>query len=87
MKSLKGETKPFLDMVKSMLNYSSLLESFWGYALETSIYTLSLVPFKSVLKTPIELWKGSKPCFNHIRIWGTIVENECDTKLLFGTKS
>ena len=57
-------------MVRSMLNYSSLHESFWGYALETAAYILNLVPSKSVSKTPIELWKGCKPSLNHIRIWG-----------------
>ena len=59
-----------LDMVRSMLSYSSLPKSFWGYALETAAYILNLVPSKSVSKTPIELWKGCKPSLNHIRIWG-----------------
>ena len=59
--------KTLLDMVMSMLSYSSL---FWGYALETTIYTLRLVPSKSVSKTPTKLWKAWKPSFNHIRIWG-----------------
>ena len=56
-----------LDMVRLMLSYSSL---FWGYALKTTIYTLSLVPSKFVSKTPTKLWKGHKPNFNHIQIWG-----------------
>ena len=55
-----------LDMVRSMHSFSS---SFWGYALETTIYTLSLVPSKSVSKTTTELWKWCKPSFNHIQIW------------------
>ena len=59
-----------LDMVRSMLSYSSSPESLWGYALETAAYILNLVPSKSVSKTPTELWKGRKPSFNHIRIWG-----------------
>ena len=59
-----------LDMVKLMLCYSSLPKLFWGYALETIIYILNLVLAKFVSKTPIELWKGCKPSFNHIRIWG-----------------
>ena len=62
--------RTLLDMVRSMLSYSSLPESFWGYALETAAYILNLVPFKSVSKTPTELWKGCKPSSNHIRIWG-----------------
>ena len=64
MKSIKGETKPFLDMVKYMLSYPSLSELFLGYALEAYIYILSLVPSKSVSKTPIKLWKWHKPCFS-----------------------
>ena len=61
--------RTLLDIVRSMLSYSSLLESFWGYALETAAYILNLVPSKSVSKTPTELWKGRKPSLNHIRIW------------------
>ena len=64
----KRRNRTLLDMVRSMLSYSSLPESFWGYALETVAYILNLVPSKSVSKTPTELWKGRKPSLNHIRI-------------------
>ena len=57
-------------MVRSMLSYSSLPISFWGYALETAAYLLNLIPSKSVSKTPTELWNGRKTSLNHIRIWG-----------------
>ncbi|XWS56757.1 hypothetical protein CRYUN_Cryun09bG0112700 [Craigia yunnanensis] len=57
-------------MVMSMLSYSFLHVSFWGYALKTAMYLLNLIPSKSVPKTPIELWSGRKPSLNHIRIWG-----------------
>ena len=50
-----------LDMVRSMLSYSALPISFWGYALNTAMYLLNLVPSKSVPKTPVELWNGHKP--------------------------
>ena len=59
-----------LDMVRSMLSYSSLPYSFWGYALQIFVYILNLVPSKSILKTPLELWSGHKPSLRHIRIWG-----------------
>ena len=58
------------DMVRSMLSYSSLPISFWGYAIETAMYLLNLVPSKTIPKTPTELWKGRKPSLSHIRIWG-----------------
>ena len=65
--------KTLLDMVRSMLSYSSLPISFWGYALETATYLLNVFPSKSVSKTPTELWNGRKPSLNHIRIWGASV--------------
>ena len=49
------KNRTLLDMVRSMLSYSSLPVSFWGYALETAMYILNLVPSKSVLKIPTEL--------------------------------
>ena len=62
--------RTLLDMVRSMLSYSSLPISFWGYALQTACYLLNNVPSKSVPKTPHELWTGRKTSLNHIRIWG-----------------
>ena len=62
--------RTLLDMVRSILSYSSLPISFWGYALETATYLLNLIPSKSISKTTTELWNGSKPSLNHIRIWG-----------------
>ena len=58
--------RTLLDMVRSMLSYSSLPISFWGFALETATYLLNLILSKSVSKTPIELWNGRKSSLNHI---------------------
>ena len=57
-------------MVRSMMSYSSLPISFWGYSLQTEVYILNVVPSKSIEKTPIELWNGHKPSLRHFRIWG-----------------
>ena len=51
-----------------MLSYLTLPISFWGYALNTAMYLLNLVPLKSVLKIPIELWIGRKPSMRHLHI-------------------
>ena len=59
-----------MDMVRSMMSYSDLPNSFWGYALETIAYILNLVPSKSVPTITIELWTGCKPSLKHIRVWG-----------------
>ncbi|KAA0048693.1 gag/pol protein [Cucumis melo var. makuwa] len=49
-----------LDMVRFMMSFAQLSDSFWGYALEIAIYILNNVPSKSVSETPYELWKGRK---------------------------
>ncbi|KAL8512015.1 hypothetical protein ACS0TY_018465 [Phlomoides rotata] len=68
-------------MVRSMMSYSDLPKSFWGYALETTAYIINLVPSKSVPKTPSELWTGRKPSLRHMRIWGCptyVLDKEAD---------
>lgn len=62
--------RTLLDMVRSMLSYSTLPISFWGYALQTAIYILNVVPSKSVPETPYELWTRQKPSLQHLRIFG-----------------
>ncbi|KAL2486947.1 Uncharacterized protein Adt_31703 [Abeliophyllum distichum] len=57
-------------MVRSMMSFSTLPISFWGYALETAACILNLVLSKSLPKTLLELWNGHKPNLRHIRIWG-----------------
>ena len=59
-----------LGMVRSMMSYSDLPPYLWNYALITTTYLLNLVPFKSVPKTPRELWTGRKPSLSHLKIWG-----------------
>ena len=62
--------RTLLDMVRSMMSYAPLPNSFWGYAVETALYILNVVPSKSVTMTPFELWKGRKASLEHFRIWG-----------------
>ena len=47
--------RTLLDMVRSMMSYSTLPNSFWGYVLQTAADILNVVPSKAVQKTPMEL--------------------------------
>ena len=49
-----------LDMVRSMMSYSSLPIPFLGYSLQTMVYILNVVPSKSIQTTPLELRNGHK---------------------------
>ena len=44
--------RTLLEMVRSMMSYSTLPIFFWGYALKTIMHILNLVPSKSVPNTP-----------------------------------
>jgi hypothetical protein len=58
-----------LDMVRSMMSQTDLPLLFWGYALETTAFTLNRVPTKSVEKTPYEIWIGKRPGLFFLKVW------------------
>jgi hypothetical protein len=66
--------RTLMDMVRSMLSYSTLSVELWMEALKTAAHILNCVPSKSVPKTPYELWFGKKPSLNYLRVWGCLAE-------------
>ena len=52
------------------MSLADLPLSFWGYALETTEFTLNRAPSKSVEMTPDELWFGKKPKMSFLKVWG-----------------
>ena len=63
-----------MDMVGSMISYSTLQLSLWMEVLKTAIHILNRVPSKSVPKTPYELWTRRVPSHSHLRVWGSPAE-------------
>jgi len=63
-----------MDMVRSMMSYSTSPLGLWMEALKTAIHILNRVPSKSVPKTPYELWTGRVPSLHHFRVWGCPAE-------------
>nr|GFA79676.1 retrotransposon protein, putative, Ty1-copia subclass [Tanacetum cinerariifolium] len=66
----KRRNRTFLDMVRSMMNITTLTLSFWDYALESATRILNMVPTKKVDKTPYELWYGKVPNLYYLKVWG-----------------
>ncbi|GKE31882.1 retrotransposon protein, putative, ty1-copia subclass, partial [Tanacetum coccineum] len=62
--------KTLLDMVCSMMSQTTLLKSFWDYALETAARILNMVPTKKVEKTSYEVWHGQAPKLSYLKVWG-----------------
>jgi hypothetical protein len=58
-----------MDMVCSMLSYSTLLVRLWMEVLKTIIHILNKVPSKAVPKTLYELWTGRKSTLNYLHVW------------------
>jgi hypothetical protein len=53
-----------------MMSQTDLSLSIWGYALETAMFTLNMVPTKSVEKIPYEIWTGKHPGLSFLKVWG-----------------
>jgi hypothetical protein len=58
-----------LDMIRLMMSQTDLPLSFWGYAIETIVFTLNRVPTKSVERTPYHIWTGKCPGLSFLKIW------------------
>jgi hypothetical protein len=52
------------------MSQTELLLSFWGYALETAMFTLNRVPTKSIERTPYEIWTGKHLRLSFLKVWG-----------------
>ena len=57
-----------MDIVRYMMNFSSLPLSFWGYTLHTTTDLFNLVSFKLVPLTLTKMWRCLKPNLQHIHI-------------------
>ncbi|GJR47490.1 retrotransposon protein, putative, ty1-copia subclass [Tanacetum coccineum] len=79
----KRRNRTLLDMVRSMMNLTTLPLSFWDYALESAIRILNMVPTKKVDKTPYELWYGKVPNLSYLKVWGceALVKQDTPEKL------
>ncbi|GJU19966.1 retrotransposon protein, putative, ty1-copia subclass [Tanacetum coccineum] len=75
--------RTLLDIVRSMMNLTTLLLSFWDYALESAARILNMVPTKKVDKTPYELWYGKVPNLSYLKVWGyeALVKGDTPDKL------
>ena len=63
------------EMVRAMMNHSTLPNSMWGEAIKTAVHILNRVPTKAIKNvTPYELWTNKKPCLTYMHIWGCPAE-------------
>ena len=61
-------------MMNAMLISSGISQNMWGEVVLTINYLLNKVLKKKVEKTPYELWKGRKPSYKYLRVWGCLAK-------------
>nr|GEY35032.1 retrovirus-related Pol polyprotein from transposon TNT 1-94 [Tanacetum cinerariifolium] len=66
--------RTLLDMVRSMMNLTTLPKSFWRYALESAARILNMVLTKKVERTPHKIWHKKAPKLSYLRVWGSSME-------------
>ncbi|KAL0434628.1 UNVERIFIED_CONTAM: hypothetical protein Sradi_0170700 [Sesamum radiatum] len=59
-------------MIRSMMSFTELSPSFWGYTVETAIKLLNIEPSKSVPQTPYEIWYGKPASYKYLRVWDSL---------------
>ncbi|GJU98676.1 gypsy type transposase [Tanacetum coccineum] len=81
----EGRNRTLLDMVRSMMNLTTLPLSSWDYALESTTRILNMVPTKKVGMTPYELWYGKVPNLSYLKVWRceALVKRDTPDKLQF----
>ena len=62
------QNRTLLDMVRSMMSYTDLLISLWGYALQMASYILNCVPSNSIYTIIYEIWHVRAPSLKHVKI-------------------
>ncbi|GFP97577.1 retrovirus-related pol polyprotein from transposon tnt 1-94 [Phtheirospermum japonicum] len=64
------------EMMNALLISSGLPQNMWGEAVLTANYILNKIPLKGRDETPYELWKGRKPSYKYLKVWGCLAKVE-----------
>ncbi|KAK9944760.1 hypothetical protein M0R45_010310 [Rubus argutus] len=62
------------EMMNAMLISSGAPQNLWGEALLSSNYILNKLLHKKLDKTPYELWKGRRPSYKYLKVWGCLAK-------------
>ncbi|KAL8090107.1 hypothetical protein AgCh_039543 [Apium graveolens] len=70
---MERRNQTIVEMAQSCLKGKKLPRELWGKAVRHSVYLLNHLPTRALsTKTPYEVWKGSKPNIDHVRVFGCI---------------
>ena len=61
-------------MMNTMLISSGLPQNMWGEALLSTNFLLNKMSHKKTKLTPYEIWKGRKPTYKYLKVWGCLAK-------------
>ena len=61
-------------MMNALLLSSGLPQNLWGEAILSVNYILNRIPHKKTNKSPYELWKGRRPSYKKLKVWGCLAK-------------
>ena len=62
------------ETMNAMLISSGATQNLWGEALLSANHILNKLLHKKLDKTPYELWKGTKPSYKFLKVWGCLAK-------------
>lgn len=65
------KNRSLLEMMRCLLSEAKIDSKYWGEAVSCANYLLNRLPAATISCTPYELWHGSKPKYNHLRVFGS----------------
>ena len=68
------KNKTLKKMINALLLSSGLPQNLWGEAILSVNYILNRIPQKKTNKSPYELWKGRRPPYKYLKVWGCLAK-------------
>ncbi|KAJ0860808.1 putative RNA-directed DNA polymerase [Helianthus annuus] len=66
--------RTLLERMRCMLAISGMPKKFWGEAVSTAAYLINRCPSSAIqMKTPMEMWSGTKPEYEDLKVFGSLV--------------
>ena len=61
-------------MMNALLLSSGLPQNMWGEVILFANYIFNRIPHKKTNKSPYELWKGRRPSYKYLKVWGCLAK-------------
>ena len=62
------------EIMNTLLLSFGLLQNMWGEAILSANYIFNRIPHKKTNKSPYELWKGQRPFYKYLKVWGCLAK-------------